>query len=378
MSAIDCKGARPGAGVVVERDTVDGVEVVRSDTVDHPLEWRIEEVWRLGSLDGPDALFGVTEMGLAAAGGRLYVLDAGNHRVLVVDFATGRIVSRFGHDGDGPFELRRPHELWASADSTFVLEGTRRSLLAFSAAGEPLWTRPIEIWAIGYVGPTRVGPDGWYFPVVQAGADSSTLALLSASGADTSSVYESNIGGERVIRFDDCGTRVSVHLWPVGSPELIWSAAPWGVAVNGTAGYTVEVLGAKRMEIRRPFGPRPLDDAEAHKLLRPTLIRTRCGIDEDDFLAKQGMAPELQLIERLALSPSGELWVRRRTTDPGRPGPTDVFDGDGAYLGSLRPDAPFPAVFARDGSFVTLEQDSLGVEYVVDYTIHRREERSRR
>lgn len=68
LTAVACGGGAE-TGSLVQRDTVAGVEVVRNDSTDRPLPWRLVERWRLGSLDGPDALYGVREIGLAATGG---------------------------------------------------------------------------------------------------------------------------------------------------------------------------------------------------------------------------------------------------------------------------------------------------------------------
>lgn len=145
----------------------------------------------------------------------MYVLDPGNHRVLIVDFRSGRILSQFGREGDGPFDFRTPHSIWVVPYTVFVLEGSRRSLVAFDATGQPLFARRMLIWEIGYQGLTRVGPDGWYFPVMRTEADSSTFSLLRVSGADTVAVYSSVVGREHIIQFDDCGTVTRVHVRPL-------------------------------------------------------------------------------------------------------------------------------------------------------------------
>ncbi len=79
--------------------------------------------------------------------GRIYVLDAGNHRVQVFD-ADGKYMRTFGAEGQGPGELQSPVSVSVAADQLLVADaGTSRvnrwSLDGSSASSVPLGGRSL-------------------------------------------------------------------------------------------------------------------------------------------------------------------------------------------------------------------------------------------
>jgi hypothetical protein len=75
------------------------------------------------------------------------------------------------------------------------------------------------------------------------------------------------------------------------------------------------------------------------------------------------------MIQALALSPDGEVWLRRRTEVPGE-SHIDVLDATGAYVGTLPAESPFPALFRGADEIVTVERDDLDRPLVVVYRVH--------
>jgi hypothetical protein len=376
-----CHGrSGPPAAVV---DTVGGVPVVRNDTVDRPLGWTLRKTWEVGAVDGPDALARVTPAWLAVGGGDVFIMDRPNHRILSVDLASGHVVARFGHEGQGPFEFRTPVAIWARGDTVDVFAGRRQAVESFTAAGKPVSERPLDgLLQAGYTGEAiRAGPNGIVFPSephVRAryrkaaegkGALSFPRRLIGVSASDTIRYAEMRIGGGHTIEIDRCGMRTRWDVRPVGAPDLAWSAAPWGVSVNAGPAYAVDVFGARRMRVTRRFGARPLTRSAALGILRHRfrlLLKARCALDLDKFLDGAGKAKDLTLISAVSLSPGGRLWVRR---SPEVGSEIDVFGRDGGYLGTLPSTSPYPELFAPDGSFIAIRTDSLGVQYVDRYVV---------
>jgi len=66
----------------------------------------------------------------------------------------------------------------------------------------------------------------------------------------------------------------------------------------------------------------------------------------------------------LALADDGSLWVRRWHAHADS-GAIDVFDVEGAYVGTLPSDFPFPIQFTPEGDLVTVERDEMDVERLV-------------
>lgn len=377
-----CHGRSGSPATVV--DTVGGIPVVRNDTVDRPLAWTLRRTWEVGSIDGPDALGRVLPAWLAVGGGNVFILDRLNHRILTVDLASGRVLARFGHEGDGPFEFRTPVAMWARGDTVYVFAGRRGAVESFTAAGQPVSERPLDgLLQAGYTGEAiRAGPNGIVFPSephVRAmypkaaegtGALSFPRRLIGVSGSDTIRYAEVRIEGARSVRITECGVPSVWDLRPIGSPDLAWSAAAWGVAVNAGPDYAVDVFGPHRLRVTRPFAARPLTRAEAIDVVRrqfgPPSPRARCKPDLGQFVDGAGKADHVIFISAVSLSPAGRVWVRR---SPEVGSAIDVFGSGGRYLGTLPPTAPFPELFAPDGSFIAIRTDSLGVQYVDRYVV---------
>ncbi len=101
---------------LVWREMDESGVVTLADTEDGTLLWNVRDVTRLQS-------------------GRIAVLNAGSHEVLVFD-SVGRVVSRFGREGDGPGEFRLPFSMLGLAgDSMAVVDANGRRTL-FGPDGE--------------------------------------------------------------------------------------------------------------------------------------------------------------------------------------------------------------------------------------------------
>lgn len=91
--------------------------------------------------------------------------------------------------------------------------------------------------------------------------------------------------------------------------------------------------------------------------------------DPAEVVEQRGFAPHLPTVGRLALAPDGTLWVQRYSVGEDDPGPIDLFDPDGRYLGTLSDDPPFPVGFLPDGRILFSEKDEWDVERLAVKTV---------
>lgn len=96
----------------------------------------------------------------------------------------------------------------------------------------------------------------------------------------------------------------------------------------------------------------------------------RLTCDPKEVVEKRRFAPTVPPIARLAVSPSGEIFVAR-WAPPGEEASIDVLSLEGDYRGTLASGFPFPDAFLDDGRMVVIEEDDLGLESVAVYALRR-------
>jgi len=199
-------------------EIIDGATVVHNSAPvwgDTPA-LAIEPVRALGCSDDKLALYEPADIALDA-GGNLYVLDAGNHRILKID-SGGSVAASFGKSGEGPGELQRANGL--------AIDGAGRMYVSDEAA------RTVKVLA----------PDGEELRTIATGTTAGRMALLSSG--------EVVIPGIELFR--DPETRFLINMFdPDGVPvgglgELLeledWDAYRLFNRVSITAGEGDELL----------------------------------------------------------------------------------------------------------------------------------------
>ncbi len=90
--------------------------------------------------------------------GRLYVLDARNSQVVVIDSA-GSLDRQFGRPGAGPGELNRPGAIAVQQDTVVVLDTGNARIQRWRTSGEFVGVQQLE----GFTGsgPVALHPSGW-------------------------------------------------------------------------------------------------------------------------------------------------------------------------------------------------------------------------
>ena len=122
-------------------ETVDGVTVVHNagSLWGETPSVSLEPVRVLGCEDGELAFYEPADIAIGPAG-YLYVLDAGNHRILRID-SQGSVAASFGKRGEGPGELQRANGLAIdAAGRMYVSDAVARSVKVLAPDGEELRT----------------------------------------------------------------------------------------------------------------------------------------------------------------------------------------------------------------------------------------------
>jgi hypothetical protein len=375
---------------------------------DVPLVWSVEELYRSGGAEASAwAAFGeVTDVDFDSAG-HLYVLDGAARRIAVVD-TVGRLVRTVGSPGDGPGELRWAGGFVAHPDGAVtVIDPGHGGFVVYDPGGDFVGNVPVDPGDPGLpTGPLQRGPDGGIYgsgelrpvgadgdpavsadrPVVSFPARAGVAPVVRYRGwrphaPETRDLTEEETGGLRV------------RLPPVWAfhPELLVAPLPGGrLAVVDSFAYRVRVVDASGSvvgDLRRPIEPRPATEGlregerarrlEAMNLSRPRgVVSNRSGGTaaapgeammrlERARIDAMGFHPWIPVIARLGADPDGRLWVERTGPEPGQPGPTDILDPGGRYLGTLAPDGlRLPDAFGPKGLAAWVETDALGAALV--------------
>ena len=368
-----CEGGDVAAPRAERVDSA-GITIVRNSGEDLPVSWQFERTLSIGGADeGPEAFFNVGAKSVATdARGNIYVLDAGNHRVVVFD-SDGEFLRSMGSEGGGPGEMQFPFALSVAPDGMVsVLDPAKRAFVSWGPTGEVLPSEPFELSFMMGGDMTR-SADALVVPVSENDPQTQQgrYRLLSIRGSDTVSIAEMP-RPELVMKDYGC---VGLNLPPMFTPSLISAAAGDTVAVAASPEYEIGLYraGERFASVRRDLPPRPITREmalqEVGEERRIGFGRGgECRIPGDKMVDTQGYAPVLPAIQALEVDPSGRIWVQRGHLKDEETS-TDVFAADGEYLGTLPPGTLFPAAFMPDGRVVTVETDELDVPHVVVYRI---------
>jgi 6-bladed beta-propeller len=366
-------GSAGSASLATRADSA-GIEIVSNTPEDRQLMWVFEKVLTLGGEDaGPESFYQVPPHGLAFdQAGQIYVLDAGNKRIQVFDEA-GSHVRTIGREGRGPGEFQFP--------ASFTIEGTgvmavhdfgKRAILRFDSTGEFLDQRPAPR---GIFGPIRAAGPVYYYAT--QGMDSATggnfFRLRRATATDTAEVAAVQLPASKSINYESCG--IVISLLPLLANPPSWDTRVDRLALAGVADYTVRIFEAdiEVRQVHRRLEPqaatpelvtRELGDGEAWTIGGG---RT-CTVPSEEVIEKRGIAERIPLINKVAVTPDGGLWVQREVMGEDV-GPVDVFDATGEYVGTLPAESPWPVDFGPSNRILVLEKDELDVPRVAVYRI---------
>jgi hypothetical protein len=386
--AIATSGAGAQQGVVLPEQDV----LLRDRPVDVWSEGRDEgESWQM--------LSRVTAAAFDAQD-NLYVLDAGNFRVLV--FAPdGRYLRTIGKQGGGPGELQSPGSLAIDAGQRLIV-AEARGFSIFTRDGEFVRLVPAH-----ELGPLRLDafgahPDGGvlirsrtlpqpgeaprgervpapivHLPLDMAGPADTVLALTEPGPV----LREVARPGGRTMRI------MHVAPPPTFSRTLRWTSLSDGrvaVAEEGD-GYEIRIATRGRVSqiLTRPLRPRAAterDRERARAAMRESLDSdgnrvslsggaatfSGGGRGMSEALKQQIMdemtfAEQVAVVQDLFATAAGQLWVQRAPGVWGDPSPVDLIADDGRYIGTIT-GISLPLAASRSGLAVWVEKNDVDVE----------------
>ena len=334
----------------------------------------------------------------------LYVLDGGNHRVLVFD-AIGRFVRSISQKGQGPGELMAPTGMTVTTDGTIVVsDGGRRAYSLFNSGGtfvrnvlfgdgegvggraEGLRSHP-RTGIVTMIYPPRAGGRGAGQPT---GDRKVPLRWIDFSSKPNPAVlYVFTMPSITPKVEDRPGRGVSVVTLPANwTPAHTFGVLPTGGAVIADeAAYRIKVMGptgAVERIIERPITPRKgtqkdkdafvVREAESMAQSASTTSRTAPGGTSaggggpsrealEQLLKNATWLDVIPVLRRVNADPQGRIWVARTPDDFGPYGPIDILRADGTYVGTIA-NSVFPAAVSKSGRAAFIERDELGVERV--------------
>lgn len=337
---------------------------------DRSLQWDFNRVWSVGGTsDNRVSLSLLYPFEVASDGsGRLYILDGPGHRIIVVG-SDGRIIDSLGREGQGSGEFKDPWAIAVTANEIAAVDPATRRIVRWTPDGQLLEPVPIRdaLWdpkiefSSGNLLYTTDGPTG-------GGHEQHLLIASGPSGKDTLATLPKQ--QLRMGDFPSCHA-TGIGAQPLFAPTIHWDAAFDRIAVNAEAAYVIEMFqGSKHVgTISRPIQPAPADRAAAERAAQDWRFNG-CLVPPDEVIRTTGFLDVIPVIESLALSPTGELWVLR-SGERGDSSIIDILESTGDYAGSLPAGAPFPAVFLPGDRIASIEKDSLDVPRVSVYDIRR-------
>lgn len=374
----------------------------------------------IGAEDGEDWELLSRVMGAAFdAKDNLYVLDAGNHRVLVFD-ARGRFVRSIGKKGGGPGELLSPVGVAVTRDgyvavtdlgrpgvSLFKPDGSfaknlvlgdslgvpnpQNSAQAHPAGGIVVRSNPLIMRARAAAEGELRGPTGPRLsPITWLKADGKSVRL--AAFELPSLTPKVNEGGSANRR------SVSVRIsQPAFAPPTLWGVLPGGtVALADEAAYRIRLVKNGKVErvIERAIAVRKATepDKQRARQLRKQAMKTGTGMviamrtdgpggasssistgssggprisdaEIEEQLREMTFMEHVPTLQRMVVDHKGRMWIERAGKRVGDNGPIDIIDGAGNYIGTVN--TKLPAAFSPTGRAVYIERDDLDVEKVV-------------
>lgn len=130
--------------------------------------WYLEEVSRVGTVDGPLALTDVISATTTIDNSTLYVAQPQESAIWLIDVARGELLRKVGRSGEGPGEFRRLDYLGWKEDTLYATDGHAGRVNLFTRDGEFL--RDLRLTPTNLTDPPQLA-----FPV--AYADSGRLVV---------------------------------------------------------------------------------------------------------------------------------------------------------------------------------------------------------
>jgi hypothetical protein len=378
-----CADRNPGRVTYAVRDSA-GIRIVENTgpAWQNGQEWSIapDPVLRVGSIDGETAyqFYGIRAVDLTEDGG-IVVLDGASAELRRYD-GRGTHVWSAGGRGGGPGEFQQPLYLGQLDSSFLVWDRAAARLTIMSARGETVSTErhvPASEDPPSAYGVFRDGKLLATFPL--------TITPPSPGALLVDSVF---------LWSYDRSTEERQVLARLPGPTWIWTGRfqiPVPLTANplrAVAGNDL-VIATGTEPIVQTFAseggakgrfvlPRPASavrSGDAQRVVDFWIANEYYGAPESvwlEWLDRMPIPTERPAFDRLVVSRTGEIWVRRFVLDPDSdPYVWDILSPDGIYLGEITSPADFEIMAVDEDRIVGIQRDENDVEYINGYTLAR-------
>lgn len=339
-----------------------------------PPALRAELVYSISGTAGTP--FGDVQAVALTPASEVVVLDAMAKQVSVFGMG-GDLIAKWGAEGGGPGEFRRPVSLMAVDTTVVVLDVSRVS--RFSSRGDLLRTTSLDV--------------GIGLPV----------SLAATQRGRTAVVFLNPRGSHAAVVFPDSSTEAFAVPTPLVKPLELFGPRPIfaevrdGVlAVGRSDRYELSLVdlesGSEVMEIKRNVEQRPVPrtfrEEVLHYLQDPSaapegwssIIGGGTRNISKEILSRISFAEFFPLIAQVVPGPASTIWVRRgvgikdRYAVPIEPPDNaiplwDIFDHTGAYQGVVRLPDGFTAYASTGRLIAGIFRGNFGEESVRVYRV---------
>jgi len=241
-------------------------------------------LWSIGGEDEEDVLLGLVSGTVQGPDGNTYLLDTQLSQVLVIS-PEGELVATLGREGDGPGEMRRPHNLFFLDDHTLaVIQGFPSNLTLLNLDGTPAGRISLGCEASegGFKIVQKALPADGRLVVAHgrgtfdpaAGKSTMKLSLAVFDREGNEQVQLITLTQERDMTrmvFDEAKEFSELDQWGVSSQGLIFTTPE-------REDYVISVYdltGAKVRTMRRPFTTRTRTDEDKKRIGSGRVFRRR-------------------------------------------------------------------------------------------------------
>lgn len=386
-------------------------EVVELPRRDRPLSVETTGVYAVGGMAGePWEQFADIRTVAFDDAGKLYVFDADNYRVVVVDGRGGHL-REMGKEGEGPGELAMPMSMAVARDGTVaVFDMGHQGFVLFGADGAYRKNVPVDI--------QRGFPVRSLVPERGGGLLSASRGLVLSGPDEPEAARES---GVPLLRYRLDGVEgesvpeTLCHAWrppPPRGPDAAVSAggielraagpaafepaiavgalADGSIVLSDSTAWAVKILdpeGNLTRVLTRPFEPRAVTRRDERRererrleelassggpRLRMMTPDGNADIGRDQakamlerMIANLRFHPVIPVTARVAVDREDRIWVERVGRAVAEDGPVDVITAFGDYVGTIPPGGfRIPDAFGPGGLVAVIERDELDVPTV--------------
>lgn len=304
--------------------------------------------------------------------GNLYVLDRGNHRVVVFD-RSGAFVREFGRRGQGPGEFQNPFSLTTTSSGDVVVNDIGNRALVFLSPSGAYLKQVSLADIIDRPGRVRAAADGRILSIsagreTPEGRFARLYVLPTRTGETGLELGRMPLAPMLQMRLRSSEGISRLRRTPVYAPEPYFAVTSDGAAVLQTeVGYGLRVFDRQGRHVRtltRALPEIPVTEELRNAFLRDwARVRVENGAPAD-LPYDPPFADVMSQVTGLEADRAGRVWVRRRAENGDDGGPIDLITAAGEYIGTIR-GLPLPSAFGPDGMMAYIVADEMGVERVM-------------